>query len=750
MEENKKRIEELTNYIAKWQEELDTVWKGKESEAAEVERRNLKDLISNAQKEIDELNGIDRIGKIKQDPKDLLEQLKQEKENGKKEKIELTNLTRNLAKNIEELKEMKKQGMVKQADYEEIYGKYEKDMNEIKEKLEKLEEGDKDQEKKDFQIRVLTKGRMDTEKEISDIEKQIRNKQQEISEIQYGTDDAMEEKELSDGTKIKVPKINRLYQEMDKLKEALKEKQSLRDEFQQYIDELKGIEKEEKTDYTAQQNQEYTRYFHGQGDIVENDQKEDKEEDRRANDEYFGFKKVRPPEKDKGPKPPEPPKPPKPPEPPKPPKEEEEDFYPPALNEKLVMHLNKRTGEIILSRDAEILQKTIIDKKMYSLRNKDRFAENLLHEYADKIDEYFPELRDKNVDRAMYSVDPMIYKTLEEYDKKAGTNTKDLYVESIMKAVKGEKDAKETMPCDIIYDLRKRNDSKEKEELVDKKAKLGWIQRRTLRGIARNQGKPTRFFRRKALDLATVKEDKGHKKYAILAALGLGGAVALGTTQCSNEEVKDPKAVETMAPTEKPEKGNTLETVEPTEKPEKGNTLETVEPTQNPGKENENGQEDSKIGKYVTVRTGAHLYNDPYDAVYEQLNQKTNGKIVVKGPGNEDRVYQVTKEGLYCPDGQCIEISNGNLRTAMKNKGIDVSILDNIDSEKMEQQGYKRMLHVVADGIAQWIEEGDSLELQVDKFGNRVELTQTEKEQNAQQTEKAYEKGNSTEKGEEK
>ena len=64
----------------------------------------------------------------------------------------------------------------------------------------------------------------------------------------------------------------------------------------------------------------------------------------------------------------------------------------------------------------------------------------------------------------------------------------------------------------------------------------------------------------------------------------------------------------------------------------------------------------------------------------------------------------------------------------MKKAGIDINILKNIDTETLEKQGYKRMLHVVAEGIAQWVEEGDSMQLQADKFGNRVEKTETEKQ----------------------
>ena len=336
MEENKERIEELEKNIANWQEELDTVWNGKNTDVAEVERRNLKNLIDNAKKEIDELKGIEKSEENLQDPIELLEELKAEKDKNEREKSELE---RHLAR-LEE--ERENYASKKNSSYKDIYDEYTSQIDKIKEKLEKMEQ-EKEDEDKDRKIRTLTKGKMDVEKEINDIQKQIskkekeierklRRKQEEIEDIEFGTEDAMEEKELSDGTKVKVPKINRLYKELDELKESLnkeldelketlKEKEELRDEFEQFINELKGIEKEEKTEYTPEQNHEYTKYFHGQGDIKENDR-----DDRRANDEYFGFEgdrgkggeETRKPEPD--PVPPVPPTPPEPePVPPTPP-----------------------------------------------------------------------------------------------------------------------------------------------------------------------------------------------------------------------------------------------------------------------------------------------------------------------------------------------------------------------------------------------------------------------------------------------
>ena len=89
MEEEK--IKELENQIDEWQKELDEVWKGKETDAAEVERRNLKSLIQNAKREINQLRGIDEKV-VEGNPEELLEELKNGKaENEKaKKRIELS------------------------------------------------------------------------------------------------------------------------------------------------------------------------------------------------------------------------------------------------------------------------------------------------------------------------------------------------------------------------------------------------------------------------------------------------------------------------------------------------------------------------------------------------------------------------------------------------------------------------------------------------------------------------------------
>ena len=52
------KLNQLEENIKGWREELDTVWKGKETDAAEVERRNLRNLIKDAEREINKLKGI--------------------------------------------------------------------------------------------------------------------------------------------------------------------------------------------------------------------------------------------------------------------------------------------------------------------------------------------------------------------------------------------------------------------------------------------------------------------------------------------------------------------------------------------------------------------------------------------------------------------------------------------------------------------------------------------------------------------
>ena len=316
--EKEKRINELEENIKAWREELNTVWQGRDTDAAEVERRNLRDLINNAEREIDQLRGNAEI--VNENPEERFNKLKEEfekiKQGNSDDKLVEIN---KLKLQIERMKEERENyASRKNTEYKEIYDAYtkgtdrkekvivtdektgeqkeeektihskgiedlEKDLEQLEKEYEKGKSGERDKN-----IRAVTALRQEYDKQIKDKEKEIRKIKRQIEDIELGTDEAMVEKELSDGTKVKTPKILELNKDLDKLEKELRELISNRDECEQVINQLKGIEKEEKPEYTEQQNAEYTKYFHGQGDIPENTR-----DDRRANDEYSGFEKPR-------------------------------------------------------------------------------------------------------------------------------------------------------------------------------------------------------------------------------------------------------------------------------------------------------------------------------------------------------------------------------------------------------------------------------------------------------------------------
>ena len=70
------RIKALEENIKTWREELDTVWQGRDTDAAEVERRNLRDLINNAEREINQLRGNAEI--VNENPEERFNKLKEE------------------------------------------------------------------------------------------------------------------------------------------------------------------------------------------------------------------------------------------------------------------------------------------------------------------------------------------------------------------------------------------------------------------------------------------------------------------------------------------------------------------------------------------------------------------------------------------------------------------------------------------------------------------------------------------------
>ena len=326
MEENQKKIEELNASIKNWQEEIDNVWSKRNTNASQDEIRNLRNLINNAKREIDRLEGNENVvtQTSEVNPEEVLKKVQKEKESETAEKGRLKlsierlkeerkdytgnkDLYDEYTRKIEEVeKELGKLEMTQTEKYERITTlkinldglkekrekfvdnkeKYE-EYTKIIEKVEKeYEELIKKEEEKEKNIKILTKGKIQEEKEKKEIESAIKKKQLQISEVEYDTENAMEEVELSSGEKIKQPKVIRLYKELDELKKKLKGKDDKIKEYQDAIDQLKGIEKEKQN---HELTPDETRYYHGQGDLREygGENGEDTRKNRLDNDQYF-------------------------------------------------------------------------------------------------------------------------------------------------------------------------------------------------------------------------------------------------------------------------------------------------------------------------------------------------------------------------------------------------------------------------------------------------------------------------------
>lgn len=698
------RKQELQKHIEEWQEEIEENWKGKESEVAKEEIRNLQNLIYNARKEIEQLDGI--VEEAGQDPKELLDELKNKKEMQEKEKSELM---RHIARLEEE-----------RANYDgDIYEEYTKQINDAKEKVDAIEKLQQEEENRDAKIKTLTKGRMNVEREIDDIEKQIDNKKNEIANIQYGTDEAMEEKVLADGTKVKLPKVNRIYQEIDELEAMLKDKKALRAEFQDKIDELKTkkevikpIQKKEQpvkdaetTKGTPLNTDELFREARKDGDLPPRDIKVVPIDARKFS------------------------------------KEQKEAWKGTPLD-------NKELFKEIKDDKKQNVAKIVFDitkgeyqyfngdvKKKMSILNKDGL-EVLNKEDKQKIIEH---LIKRGIDaKKATKVDPYIYALLGNLNP----DLQDKYIAAVDNPVRG------LDGLDIEYNLKTRENNKKKPKAVN----LSFLQKLKINRIA--------GFHQKN-ELAKVLRDKSKAKlYAVLAALGIGagagavklltgsqkaqeqtpeivyfnGATPVATSEPSKDESLSGSIVPSVTPSATPTPTLTV-TPTPTKKQETENIEIFFEDTENNSQLVDMVKKtESQIGKKVTIDLGSHVYADPTDAIKETLGKTTQNNVYEKTK-NADKLYSVTREGIYCPDGTYVAIPDKDgetdLKTAMQKKGIDPKILENIDTEELKEQGYKHMLHVEAKGISEWVEKGNTSEIQVDKFGNRVTKLQSEQNKEA-------------------
>ena len=222
MNENEKRKQELQEAIARWENEINTVWKDKNTQAAQDEVRNLRNLIANARREIDTIDGNVQQSNTVDDrnPEDVLKSLKTEKERSDAEKgrlklsierlkeerqdytnnkdlydeytkkieeveNELANLEMSqtekykrittLKINIEGLKEKRENSK----ENKEAYDKYTETIKKLEKEYDELI---KKEEEKEKNIKILTKGRMQEEADKKEIENEIKKKEIEIAE----------------------------------------------------------------------------------------------------------------------------------------------------------------------------------------------------------------------------------------------------------------------------------------------------------------------------------------------------------------------------------------------------------------------------------------------------------------------------------------------------------------------------------------------------------------------------------------
>lgn len=123
------------------------------------------------------------------------------------------------------------------------------------------------------------------------------------------------------------------------------------------------------------------------------------------------------------------------------------------------------------------------------------------------IDEY-PEIKDRVGD-----VDLNLYYALRDYDNKYGAKKTKDYITAVLT---GEK---ELMPVELVYDIRSKNDSGDKEK-QSKEDRISFWDKMKMKQIANKHEK---------MDIAIVRRDPGLWK-KVLIGLGLGlGAAAIGT-----------------------------------------------------------------------------------------------------------------------------------------------------------------------------------------------------------------------------
>lgn len=245
---------------------------------------------------------------------------------------------------------------------------------------------------------------------------------------------------------------------------------------------------------------------------------------------------------------------------------------------------------------------------------------------------------------------------------------------------------------DIIYDLKR----KDKEVTRD-------IGRWNLFELKRKS------LKQEKLGIATMLKDKTKAKaYAILATLGITGGLSIAALNEGKQ----------------PERTNTISTENYVDKNQDKEKNEVVD-IQNENEINNIQEEIEELhsGDYIKIKENALLYSDPQDSIRIKNGMNANETISFKDGDTKDRLYKITMEGYYSPDGSYISVKQGdNIKEVLNEMGLDESFINRDDTEKM--------YHVVANGVAQWVSADDveKSKQKLDKFGNRIEKTEEEKE----------------------
>lgn len=255
------------------------------------------------------------------------------------------------------------------------------------------------------------------------------------------------------------------------------------------------------------------------------------------------------------------------------------------------------------------------------------------------IDEY-PEIKDRVGD-----VDLNLYYALRDYDNKYGAKKTKDYITAVLT---GEK---ELMPVELVYDIRSKNDSGDKEK-QSKEDSISFWDKMKMKQIANKHEK---------MDIAIVRRDPGLWK-KVLIGLGLGiGAVAIGTALPQGQD--QPKEPTNVAYEEPAKEGAEVE------KPAK----EVV-----PEKENEI-KEDNKIEDvdYVSVKGGL-VYTYASDARPGETKYTFLDGSIREGSFVEDMDCKIANRAI-CEIGEdgtekTIITSNGK---KWEETGIDLSQYEN-------------------------------------------------------------------------